>query len=210
MQAARVRAGFSMAQHQVAAGGTFQARWKAEGRDLVLRPVCPQDVRLSLAFIEGLSFSSRYFRFGRGDVRFAEKEMLQLCSPDPRECADFIVLDVTDPVPVELASARYCIQPGTRSAEFALAVADEWHGRGLGRRLLEALLASARGHALEEIYGIILATNCRMLAFVQHQGFECTESLAGGVLMRVVRRIEQGEVVQRGQRQTASTGAAIR
>lgn len=204
------RVGFSMVQDQVAAGDTFQARWCAGGRNLVLRPVSPQDVRLSQAFIESLSFSSRYFRFGRGDVVFADKELLQLCSPDPRECADFIVLDVTDPVPVELASARYCIQPGTRSAEFALAVADDWHGQGLGRRLVDALLASARRHALEEIYGIVLATNCRMLAFAQRLGFECSEALAEGVLLKVVHRIDRPPLAPPMERFVPGVGVSIR
>jgi acyl-CoA synthetase (NDP forming) len=48
-------------------------------------------------------------------------------------------------------------------AEFAVLVADDWHGRGVGTLLLEELVTHARRHGVEEIVGDVLASNSGML-----------------------------------------------
>ena len=64
------------------------------------------------------------------------------------------------------------MQADGTSCEFAIAVADDWRGHGLGRQLLAALFERARSSGLTLIYGRILATNTRMIEFSRRNGFE--------------------------------------
>lgn len=165
--------------------------WRgADGSVLSLRPVHPADAERMRAFIEGLSFSARYFRFGCGEPHFSDAEFRHLCNPDTSVCADFIVVRRKDGRQAAVASARYCMQPDGKSCEFAIAVADDWQGCGLGRQLMQALLTSARRNGLVLIYGKILATNGRMLEFARRSGFDVLTDADNPAIRTVTRSLE--------------------
>lgn len=67
--------------------------------------------------------------------------------------------------------ARYVRDKDGKSAEFAIVVADAWHGRGIGSRLLGKLADVARGRGLKQLYGDILGMNRPMLHLVRKLGF---------------------------------------
>jgi acetyltransferase len=67
--------------------------------------------------------------------------------------------------------ARYIANPDGESAEFAVVVADDWHGRGVGRGLMTRLAASARKRGFSRISGAVLRANPAMLRFVRAFGF---------------------------------------
>jgi len=71
----------------------------------------------------------------------------------------------------ELAVARYVTNPDGQSCEFAIVVADEWQRRGIGSRLLNALMNAARQRGFREMTGEILASNRHMLDLVANLGF---------------------------------------
>jgi acetyltransferase len=67
--------------------------------------------------------------------------------------------------------ARYVLDADGRGCEFALVIADAWQGRGIGRRMMQKLIAVARGRGLDRIYGDVLSTNRHMLNFCRNLGF---------------------------------------
>jgi acetyltransferase len=71
-----------------------------------------------------------------------------------------------------LGVARYVQNKDNQSAEFAIVVADSWHGRGIGSRLLAKLIEAARKRGLTLLYGDILAMNRPMLALATKLGFK--------------------------------------
>lgn len=155
--------------------------WRAaDGTTLTLRPVCPEDVERTLRFVESLSYGTRYFRFGRGDFRLKEAEARCICSPNPTECVEFIVLAAREGDEHEVASGRYCLDADGRGCEFALVVGDDWQGHGIARRLIATLIDSASRRGLARMYGRVLATNRSMIALAQRMGFHLkpTESRA--------------------------------
>lgn len=143
-----------------------------DGTVLRIRPARPEDIAASLSFVRGLSFGARYFRYGRGDVQLGEAEVVDLCCPDPRNHAGFIALVRGPEGEEEIATARYCVQSDRLSSEFAMVVGDAWQGRGVGRRMLEILLDSARQRGLCEMVGDVLVTNRRMIGLAASMGFE--------------------------------------
>jgi acetyltransferase len=151
----------------------FQAR---DGRSAELRPIRPEDAELEQAFVRQLSPQARHFRFMSTLHELTPAQLARMTQIDyDREMA-LIALspahpDQTQP-PRQVGAARYAINPDGISCEFAIAVADDWQGSGLARRLMELLIDAARRHGkLKTMTGEILAENQRMLDFVSRLGF---------------------------------------
>jgi acetyltransferase len=145
-----------------------------------VRPIRPEDAALELRFFQRLSERSRYHRF-----------MQHLPELPPRMLARFTQLDYDRELALVaihdgefIAVGRYAPNADGRTAEFALTVADQWQGKGLGRALLERLCAAAREAGYEALSGYILADNHEMLELAQRLGF--TEVSRDGEVM--VRR----------------------
>ena len=70
-----------------------------------------------------------------------------------------------------LGLGQYAVEPGQARCELALLIADEWQRRGLGTRLLEALLQDAVASGLREARLEILHGNLAMRALARRAGF---------------------------------------
>jgi L-amino acid N-acyltransferase YncA len=121
--------------------------------------------------VHGLSFGSRYFRFGRGDVEFSESEAAERCDPDHATCRHSVVVTDENGAEIVIASARFYIQPDGESCELTILVADAWQGTRVAHRLLTTLIEEARDAGLKRMYARVLASNTRMLKFAQRHGF---------------------------------------
>ncbi|OGQ97732.1 MAG: hypothetical protein A2521_02180 [Deltaproteobacteria bacterium RIFOXYD12_FULL_57_12] len=74
----------------------------------------------------------------------------------------------------EVGVARFVIDPDGNGCEFAVVVADEWQKRGLGGKLMQALISHATSRGIKRIHGSVLKNNSDMLQFVKGLGFEVT------------------------------------
>lgn len=72
---------------------------------------------------------------------------------------------------LQIGEARYIVADDGASAEFAIAVADDWQGAGIGSRLLRALENAARGAGLARLTGDVLGENRKALDFMRQRGF---------------------------------------
>lgn len=145
-----------------------------DGAAVLLRRVGPGDFDASRAFLGALSYGTRYFRFGRGRFEYTDAELRALCEPDrARRDQVVAVREDADGRPRILGSARYVRDDADPTVgEFAIVVADDCSGRGLGRALMAALIDVAREAGLRTLRGRILGTNADMLGFVERMGFE--------------------------------------
>jgi acetyltransferase len=115
----------------------------------------------------GLSEESRYFRFISYARELSPRQLVRYTQIDyDREMA--LVAQAGERI---VGVARYMLNPDIKSCEFALLVADDWHGRGLGARLMNALCETARDQGLERIEGFVLGENQRMLQLMGRLGF---------------------------------------
>jgi GNAT superfamily N-acetyltransferase len=137
------------------------------GEHLVVRPVRPQDADAAQVFVRSLSTASRVLRFHVGIRELAPDMLRAMTEVDPRRHVALVVQH-GDAI---VADARYVLDEGSdATAEFAIAVADEWQGRGLGRHLLARLANHARQRGLVRLYGDVLHDNRRMIALVREAG----------------------------------------
>ena len=141
------------------------------GTVLKLRPIRPEDADLERAFVASMSEQSRYRRFMQHLPALTPQMLARFTQVDyDRELA-LIALDGAAPAEAIVAVARYVANPDRESAEFAIAVADAWHGRGLGRAMMRALIACAKRRGFRRLLGIVLASNEPMLALSRQLGF---------------------------------------
>ena len=138
-----------------------------DGRRVRVRPIRPEDAERERRFFDSLSQRSRYQRF-----------MQYLRELPPAMLARFTQIDYDRELALValhqgefIAVGRYVPNPDGRSAEFALVVGDAWQGKGLGRLLLERLVAAARDAGYEALYGHILEANRDMLDLARRLGF---------------------------------------
>ena len=168
--------------------------WRlAEGTELSLRPIQPGDAPIEQAFVRGLSPESRFFRF-MGEMRELSPGLLRyLTSPDARTEVALIVTTAKDGCEQEIAAGRFAHNPDGESCEFAIAVAEAWQGKGIGRRLMQVLIAAARRRGLRRFEGYVLASNYRMLEFVRALGFSVHSSAADSTVKLVSLDLRTGE-----------------
>ncbi|WP_457391115.1 N-acetyltransferase family protein [Roseateles sp. P5_E1] len=158
----------------------------AGGHQVRLRPIAAADAAAEQAFFSALSLDSRHKRFHIGLRELSPALLKLLTDVDQRQHVAWVVEAQASGHPV-IADARYVHdEDRPERAEFALAVADEWQGRGLGRRLIAHLAAHARQHGVQRLHGDILADNRRMLALMRDQGARLTAHPDGAQLVRAV------------------------
>jgi acetyltransferase len=151
------------------------SNWQlANGTNVVIRPIRPEDVWLVQDFVKNLSEESRYFRFMKSVEQLSETLLVRFTQIDySREMALIAVVIVNDKE-VELGVTRYSINPDGESCEFALVVADNMRGAGLGQKLLTSLMDIARSKGLKKIEGEVLKNNSNMLKLMKRLGFTIT------------------------------------
>ncbi len=62
--------------------------------------------------------------------------------------------------------------PNNERAEFAVMVRSDWHGRGLGFKLMHTLITCADRRAIGTLYGDVLRENTTMLQMARELGFK--------------------------------------
>lgn len=144
-----------------------------DGRSVIVRPVLPQDEEAEARLLEALSPRSRRLRF-HGAVRSLPPDALRTMTwvDYRRHVALVAETRCDDGAPRLVADARYVIDAiDDASAEFAVAVADAWQGRGLGSTMLASLARHARQHGISRFTAGVLADNAPMLALLDRFGF---------------------------------------
>jgi acetyltransferase len=143
-----------------------------DGSNITIRPIRPEDAMIEQDFFRKLSAESRYFRFMQRLNELTQDMLIRFTQLDySRELALIAVTDIDDEE-TEVGVARYTMNPDGQSCEFALVVADEWQHRGIGSRLMKALIASARQQGFSRMNGEILSTNINMQRLAEELGFK--------------------------------------
>ncbi len=123
--------------------------------DLLVRPIEPGDATALQRFYAGLSEESRRLRFLSVSTRFGEKDSHYLCGPDHEHREGFVAVVGSDGGTGDRAGpiiGHVCIEPyGSEEMEIAIAVADRYHGHGIGHRLVEEALGWAVDHGIERV-----------------------------------------------------------
>lgn len=156
-----------------------------DGTEVVMRPIRPEDAEAEIEFVEGLSPQSRRMRF-QSALRTLTPTMLARFTQIDYDREMALVAMVDDGGrEKEVGVARYIRLPDGVSCEYAIVVADEWQGRGLGYALMERLIEVAGERGVKRMMGYVLAKNSGMLKMCEELGFRI-EGDADDMQMRKV------------------------
>lgn len=142
-----------------------------DGTPVTIRPIRPEDAGIEQEFVRNLSSESRYFRFMDTVRELSPRMLTHFTQVDYERHMALIAVTAGNGGEVQIAVARYVADDDLQRCEFAIVVADAWQKKGLGKRLLQALMAAARGAGLRVMHGEVLASNHRMLALMMRLGF---------------------------------------
>jgi acetyltransferase len=138
---------------------------------VIIRPVLSQDDAVTKAFFAAMSWNSRHNRFLRSFRELPEALLRQFTEVDYKTHVALMAEIFVDGQEIAIGEARYVTSPDGKSAEFAVSIADEWQGCGLGSLLLARLIAAAKKAGIETVTGETLASNSAMLHLAQKAGF---------------------------------------
>lgn len=132
--------------------------------DVHIRRLGAGDAEAMQAFVRGLSWRARVDRFFSPVRELNPKQLERVLSGRGLSLA---AVDARGSI---VGHGEYAI--GDHGcAEFGIVVADAWQGRGLGERLVEALMEHARNAGISVFGGVALADNRPMRRFARKLGF---------------------------------------
>lgn len=90
---------------------------------------------------------------------------------------------------IVIGEARYVFDAKARTVEFAISVADDWHGTGAGAALLSNLECRAAALGADTILGDTLATNRQMRGLAKKRGYRFSHPPGDWTLVRFAKDI---------------------
>jgi RimJ/RimL family protein N-acetyltransferase len=169
--------------------GTWRERiWLSDGRELLMRPLQPEDAEPLRRGFSLLSAEEIRMRFLHPITDLTPAFAKQLCDIDPQTG---FALAITEALPVGQALvggvARLSIDRETRKAEFALIVGRQIGKQGLGTYLLRKLIEHTRRRRLVALWGDVREDNDAMLRICDRLGFARTHQAQEPGVVRVVK-----------------------
>ena len=149
-----------------------------DGTTIEIRPAWPSDFDAVRDMHAKMSPDNLYLRFFGVSTLAAEQEARRICrEPAPDHGALLAVLGGE----VVGCGSFEVTDDGSRSAEVAMAVADDVHSRGVGTLLLEHLISLARSRGVRAFTAETLAENALMLQVFADAGLPVHRALSDGV-----------------------------
>ena len=164
--------------------------------EILVRPVKPEDAPLFVTLFDRLSRQSIYNRFFGHLKRLPASMLARFTQIDyDREIALVGILEEGTDEKL-MGVSRIIPEHGGMSAEFAVMVADEWHGKGIGATLLKQCLLIAKKRNMPQVWGIVLAENRQMLALGRKLGFKIERRESGGEFLLSInlQTLESGDL----------------
>lgn len=144
----------------------------ANGRELLIRPIRPEDAGPLQAGFTLLEPDEIRQRFLHPMKELSQAQAERLARPDPRREFALVAAEPLPPGEALVgAVARIAIDDNRQDAEFAILVSHYIHGMGLGRHLMRRLVRWAKGKKLQRLIGEVQEDNQPMLALAQSLGF---------------------------------------
>jgi acetyltransferase len=156
-----------------------------DGRKVIVRPVKPDDEAAEQKFFDALSGEARSRRFQRWIGSLSPQLVHFYTHVDYDRHMAFVCEAGKELV----GEARYIANPGGRSCDLGIVIADDWHHSGIARLLLEALIRAAQARGFESMEGLVLRDNRDMLGFIQSFGFEVQPMDGEPTIVRIVRKL---------------------
>ena len=153
---------------------------------LLVRPLRPDDADRANQFIDKVSDTSLYQRFLKPQPELSDALITQLTLLDLHN--ELALIGHIEPGNEPVGIARYA-RDGLE-CEFSILILDKWQGKGMGFRLMQQLILSAKSYGYKAMYGHVLPDNQHMLSLGHKLGFRARFDEDLG-LMRITLNLRQ-------------------
>ena len=163
----------------------YESSWLLkDGTPVKLRPMVPEDEDLVEGLLRSCSEETLYFRYFQRLKSFPHSFLIRFTQNDYDREIGLAAIGMPPGPEVMMGVGRLVMSPARESAEFATIIADPWHGKGLGEKLISEVIKIAQDCGVKRLWGEILANNEPMLRLVGKLGFEVKAPVEG------MRRVE--------------------
>ncbi len=147
-----------------------------DGRDVLVRPMRSEDVRLYREMLDRIPKDDLYLRFCSqySDITQAIPTDLlaNLVHLDYSRDMTFIAVGADEAgVPAALGVVDAFLSAGGEEAEFSILVRSDQAGSGLGKALMTKIIDYCRAKRVDSLFGLVLRKNSRMLGLSKRLGF---------------------------------------
>ncbi|HYM56901.1 MAG TPA: GNAT family N-acetyltransferase [Solirubrobacteraceae bacterium] len=158
----------------------------SDGARIGLRPVEPADkARLTVA-LGRLSDETVRRRFLAAKLRFSSDELRYLTEVDGHDHLAIVAVLADDPETIVGVARCVRLLEAPVTAEFAIVVADDLQGRGLGTRLARTLADAARAEGIHRFAATMLGENVAVRQLMSTITGELERDRVDGGLREVV------------------------
>jgi len=162
-----------------------QAATLRNGTPVTIRAVRPDDRERLIAAFKELDPSTVYTRFFAFVKEIPAASLAHINEVDFDNVGALVVTIGSGRDESVIGGASYVCAPttdGTKSAEVAFTVEEDYQGQGLASRLLALLVTIARRHGVAQFEADVLSGNAPMLAVFQRGGLPMRKRSEGGVV----------------------------
>lgn len=159
------------------------------GGSMTVRFVEPGDVEALRAYFAKLSTNTHYSRFLGATRELPASEYARMLRTGEGSHFAVVAESGTGAARTIVGEARYVFDPAARTVEFAISVADDFHGTGAGSALLSNLECRAAALGADTIFGDALGTNQSMRGLAKKRGYRFSRTPGDWTLVRFSKDI---------------------
>lgn len=143
-----------------------------DGREVLLRPIKPEDEHLIIELFQTFSEETMRLRFFQVIKEISHQILARYCNIDyDREMAIVAEL-IEDGERRIVGMVRLIVEPDGKGGEVAAVVGDPWQNRGLGSMMFDYIIEISRDMRLKRIFGEIVAENTKIAHILCTRGFD--------------------------------------
>ena len=152
-----------------------------DGAAIRVRPIEPGDFEREREFVDGLSPRSAYRRL-MSARKPSDEELRRWTRIDRTQEGAMVATVVCEGREIQVGVARFVMDGAPGQADFAMVIADDWQGKGLGMRLLSALIDLARQSGVRRLFASTLSENRGMLTLARKLGFKPSREAGAAII----------------------------
>ena len=151
------------------------------GLQIGVRPVSAADEALLAEFFTHVSKDDLRFRFLSGLEKVGADQIARLTHVDHARTEDFLAFDGD----LLVATAMVAADPAFETAEVAIAMREDYRGRGVGWTLLRHVARFAKAKGLRKLVSIESRANSAAIDLEREMGFRVTPCAGDSTLVSV-------------------------
>ncbi|WP_144173145.1 GNAT family N-acetyltransferase [Pseudomonas sp. Kh13] len=160
----------------------------SDGSAVLIRPLREEDHERDRRFLGTIAYEVRRFRFIAGLSGGLPSLDAQHMPVDHRHCEAYVALVHADGQLRQIGVSRYASVPDSHLCECAVAVQEQWQRKGLGRLLMQHLIAAAKRNGFHCMISRDLANNYAMHRLTKGLGF--SSRYLGGDVSEIIHELD--------------------